>query len=115
MRPYNFDVVQGASYRIDPTGPAGRRVRDLRYRGREVKDTDVFTLAVNSYRAQGSGGYAALRGARVVRAYNDEVRELLVERLRNARTIDPVTDRNWVLAPETTWAPPAAGGAPAPR
>jgi 5''-nucleotidase, C-terminal domain. len=60
MRPYNFDVVQGASYRIDPTAPAGRRVRELRYRGREVRDEDVFTLAVNSYRAQGSGGYAAL-------------------------------------------------------
>ncbi|HMM34480.1 MAG TPA: bifunctional UDP-sugar hydrolase/5'-nucleotidase [Thermoanaerobaculia bacterium] len=115
MRPYNFDVVQGASYRIDPTAPAGRRVRDLRYHGREVKDADVFTLAVNSYRAQGSGGYAALRGGRVVRAYNDEVRELLVERLRSAGTIDPVTDRNWVLAPETTWATPAAAGAPAPR
>lgn len=117
MRPYNFDVVQGVSYRIDPTAPAGRRVRELRYRGREVRDEDVFTLAVNSYRAQGAGGYAALRGTRVVRAYNDEIRDLLVERLRSAGTVHPVTDRNWVLAPETSWAPPppAAADAPAPR
>ena len=116
MRPYNFDVVQGVSYRIDPTAPAGRRVREVRYRGREVRDEDVFTLAVNSYRAQGAGGYAALRGTRVVRAYNDEIRDLLVERLRSAGTIHPVTDRNWVLAPETSWAPPpAAADAPAPR
>ena len=115
MRPYNFDVVQGASYRIDPTAPPGRRVRELRYHGREVRDEDLFTLAVNSYRAQGSGGYVALRGARVVRAYNDEIRELLVERLRSAGTIHPVTDRNWVLAPETTWAPPAAADTTSPR
>lgn len=117
MRPYNFDVVQGVTYRIDPTAPVGSRIRELRFRGRDVADSDVFTLAVNSYRAQGSGGYAALRGARVLRAYNDEIRELLVERLRSAGTVDPVTDRNWVLAPGTDWAPdpPPAAAAPAGR
>jgi 2',3'-cyclic-nucleotide 2'-phosphodiesterase/3'-nucleotidase len=106
MTPYNFDVLQGATYRVDPTAPAGSRVRDLRFRGREVKDADLFTLAVNSYRAQGAGGYAALKGAKVLRTYNDEVRELLVERLRAAGTVHPVTDRNWIVAPETSWAPP---------
>jgi len=113
MRPYNFDVVQGVSYRIDPTAPVGSRIRELRFRGRDVADSDVFTLAVNSYRAQGSGGYAALRGARVLRAYNDEIRELLVERLRSAGTVHPVTDRNWVLAPGTEWAPAPPPAAPA--
>ncbi len=112
MRPYNFDVVQGASYRIDPTAPVGSRVKDLRFAGREVKDGDVFSLAANSYRAQGAGGYSALRGARVLRAYNDEIRELLVERLRAAGTIQPVTDRNWLVAPDTTWAPPPAPAGP---
>jgi 2',3'-cyclic-nucleotide 2'-phosphodiesterase/3'-nucleotidase len=106
MTPYSFDVLQGASYRVDPTGPVGRRVRQLRFRGRDVKDGDRFTLAVNSYRAQGSGGYVALRGAKVLRTYNDEVRELLVDRLRAAGTIEPVTDTNWILAPETAWAEP---------
>ncbi len=105
MTPYNFDVLQGASYRIDPTAPVGNRVRDLRFKGRDVKGSDLFSLAVNSYRAQGSGGYTALKGTKVLRTYNDEVRELLVERLRKAGTIQPVTDRNWVLAPETIWAP----------
>jgi 2',3'-cyclic-nucleotide 2'-phosphodiesterase/3'-nucleotidase len=114
MTPYNFDVLQGASYRVDPTAPEGSRVKELRFRGRDVKDGDVFTLAVNSYRAQGSGGYSALKGTKVLRTYNDEIRELLVDRLRAAGTISPVTDRNWVLAPETTWAPPPAS-APPPR
>lgn len=113
MSPYNFDVLQGASYRVDPTAPVGSRVKALRFRGRDVKDDDRFSLAVNSYRAQGSGGYSALAGAKVLRAYNDEVRELLVERLREAGTIQPVTDGNWFLAPETTWAPPPPPSAPA--
>jgi 2',3'-cyclic-nucleotide 2'-phosphodiesterase/3'-nucleotidase len=112
MTPYSFDVLQGASYRLDPTAAVGSRVKELRFRGKAVRDDDVFSLAVNSYRAQGAGGYAALRGRKVLRTYNDEVRELLVERLRVAGTVHPVTDRNWVLAPDAVWdslepAPPA--------
>lgn len=114
MTPYNFDVLQGASYRIDPTAPVGHRVKELRFRGRDVADSDRFSLAVNSYRAQGAGGYTSLKGAKVLRTYNDEVRELLVERLRKVGTIQPVTDRNWIVAPETAWAPPPAAGTAAP-
>ena len=114
MRPYNFDVVQGASYRIDPTAPVGSRIKDLRFAGREVKDSDVFSLAANSYRAQGAGGYVALRGAKILRTYNDEVRELLVERLRAAGTVHPVTDGNWVVAPDTAWAEPSPPAGPVP-
>lgn len=105
MTPYNFDVLQGASYRVDPTAPVGSRVRELRFKGRDVTDADRFSLAVNSYRAQGSGGYTALEGARLLRTYNDEVRELLVEKLRKSGTIQPLTDRNWFLAPDLAWAP----------
>ncbi len=112
MTAYNFDVLQGASYRVDPTAPVGNRVKELRFKGRDVKDGDHFSLAVNSYRAQGAGGYVALKGTKVLRTYNDEIRELLVERLRKAGTIQPVTDRNWILAPETTWAPPPPVPAP---
>ena len=108
MVPYNFDVVQGASYRIDPLSPPGKRVRDLSYRGRPVRPSDRFTLAVNSYRAQGAGGYAALKGSKVVKAFPVEIRELLIDRLRAAGKVEPVVDHNWVIAPDAAWAPAAA-------
>ena len=114
MIPYNFDAVQGASYRLDPTAPAGQRVRDLSVKGRPVKPSDRFTLAVNSYRAQGGGGYSSLRGARVVKVYPVEVRELLIRRLRETGHLAPAVDRNWVVAPDAVWAPPPAVRAPAP-
>lgn len=114
MIPYNFDVVQGATYRIDPTAPVGARVKDLAYQGRPVKPSDRFTLAVNAYRAQGSGGYKALKGAKVVKEIPDEIRELLIERLRRLGTVRPRTDRNWVVAPDAEWAPEAPRRAPAP-
>jgi 2',3'-cyclic-nucleotide 2'-phosphodiesterase / 3'-nucleotidase len=105
MIPYNFDVVQGVSYRIDPTAPVGSRVKDLTFRGRPVTPGDSFTLAVNSYRAQGSGGYTALKGARVVKLVPEEIRELLITRLKEAGRIRPVVDRNWIVAPDAAWAP----------
>jgi len=105
MIPYNFDVVQGATYRIDPTAPVGSRVKELAYRGRPVQPADRFTLAVNAYRAQGSGGYKALKGAKVVKEMPDEIRELLIERLRKLGHVRPQTDHNWVVAPDAAWAP----------
>ncbi|MEO8585805.1 MAG: bifunctional UDP-sugar hydrolase/5'-nucleotidase [Acidobacteriota bacterium] len=105
MIPYNFDVVQGASYRIDPTAPVGARVKELAHRGRPVQASDRFTLAVNAYRAQGSGGYKALKGAKVVKEFPDEIRELLIDRLKKLGTVRPVTDHNWVVAPDAAWAP----------
>jgi 2',3'-cyclic-nucleotide 2'-phosphodiesterase/3'-nucleotidase len=114
MIPYNFDVVQGAGYRIDPTAPLGSRIKDLTFRGRPVKSSDRFTLAVNSYRAQGSGGYAALRGAKVVKVVTDEIRELVIARLRELGHVSPVTDHNWVVAPDAVWAPEAPRPTPAP-
>ncbi|MGZ6970588.1 MAG: bifunctional metallophosphatase/5'-nucleotidase [Thermoanaerobaculia bacterium] len=107
MIPYNFDVVQGATYRIDPTAPVGSRIKDLAYRGRPVQPSDRFTLAVNSYRAQGSGGYKALKGAKVVKEIPDEIRELLIARLKELGHVSPVTDRNWFVAPDVVWAPEA--------
>lgn len=105
MIPYNFDVVQGASYRIDPTAPVGKRVKELSFAGRPVAAADRLTLAVNSYRAQGAGGYAALKGARVVKTVPTEIRELVLESLRASRTVAPVVDHNWVVAPDVEWAP----------
>ena len=105
MIPYNFDVVQGATYRIDPTAPVGSRVKDLSFKGRPVQASDRFTLAVNAYRAQGSGGYKALKGAKVVKEVPEEIRELLIDRLRKLGHVRPLTDHNWVVAPDDVWAP----------
>jgi 2',3'-cyclic-nucleotide 2'-phosphodiesterase/3'-nucleotidase len=107
MIPYNFDVVQGASYRIDPTAPVGSRVKDLSFHGQPVKPGDRFTLAVNSYRAQGSGGYTALKGSKVVKVVSEEIRELLITRLKAAGHVRPHVDHNWVVAPDSAWVPDA--------
>jgi 2',3'-cyclic-nucleotide 2'-phosphodiesterase/3'-nucleotidase len=107
MIPYNFDAVQGATYRIDPTAPVGSRIKDLALKGRPIAPTDRFTLAVNSYRAQGGGGYTALRNAKVVKRFPVEIRDLLIDTLREKARIRPATDHNWVVAPDVVFVPPA--------
>jgi 2',3'-cyclic-nucleotide 2'-phosphodiesterase / 3'-nucleotidase / 5'-nucleotidase len=99
---YNYDVVAGARYDIDLRRPVGDRIRNLAVRGRAVRPTDNFTLALNSYRQTGAGGYAMLAGAPVVYDKGENIRELLVEEIRSRREIDPVEygQREWRIIPE---------------
>ena len=60
---YNFDVVSGADYTIDLSHPVGSRITSLSVRGKPVRDSDSFTLALNNYRRSGGGGYAMLKDA----------------------------------------------------
>ena len=69
--------------------------------GRAVADTDTFTVALNSYRASGGGGYDMLRGAPVVYEGTEEVRTLVVEEIQRRGTIEPadVFTQNWEMLP----------------
>ncbi len=97
---YNYDMVAGASYDIDLRLPPGSRIRNLAVRGRPVTPADTFTLAVNSYRQSGGGGFTMLRDAPVVYDRNENIRDLLIEAVR-ARRIDPaeLAESNWRIAP----------------
>lgn len=96
---YNFDMVAGANYVTDITRPAGERITSLTINGENVTDDQLFTLAVNSYRAQGGGGYSMLAGARVVQEINRSVRSMIEDFLSEQDIIghEDVFDRNWTL------------------
>ena len=98
---YDFDIVTGANYELDLSQPVGSRVRGLRVNGREVAPSESYTLALNSYRQEGGGGFESLRGATVMYDQDLSVRELLVADLRRRGQIDPAqfTARNWRLTP----------------
>lgn len=98
---YNYDLLQGLDYTIDLAEPIGRRITRLERNGRPVADTDSFTVAINSYRASGGGGYDMLRGAPVVYEGAREIRELIIEDLKRRGSIQPgdVFEDNWRLLP----------------
>ena len=98
---YNFDMVSGASYEIDLSRPVGSRIVNLAVGGRPVRPADSFTMAVNSYRQEGGGGYSMLRGAPVVHDRGENIRDLIVEKIREVGRVDPkvYTESNWRFAP----------------
>jgi 2',3'-cyclic-nucleotide 2'-phosphodiesterase (5'-nucleotidase family) len=94
---YNFDTLEGATYFVDPTAPLGHRIRGLRFGGALVKSDDTFTVAVNSYRATGGGGYPDLASAPRVKEIERPMVDLIVEYLERHRAITPHADDNWAF------------------
>ena len=101
---YNFDIVSGATYQIDLTQAVGRRISGLAVRGRPVAPADSFTLALNSYRQEGGGGYDMLRESYVTYDRGEDIRELLVDEIRRAGRLDSAA---W-FTPSWSIIPPAA-------
>jgi 2',3'-cyclic-nucleotide 2'-phosphodiesterase/3'-nucleotidase len=98
---YNFDVVSGVDYALDLTKPVGQRVVRLERNGRAVAAADSFTLALNNYRASGSGGFSMLIGAPVVYDRGESIRDLLIAELQRRGRIAPadVFRKNWEIVP----------------
>ncbi|GJM44422.1 MAG: 2',3'-cyclic-nucleotide 2'-phosphodiesterase [Gemmatimonadota bacterium] len=92
---YNHDMLAGCEYLIDPGKPAGTRVESLTFGGETLPGAERLTLAVTSYRAQGGGGYQALKRARVVERTGRDLRSLLVDFVREAQVLEPIVFNNW--------------------
>ncbi len=96
---YNVDSVAGVSYRIDPTGPEGDRIRDLRHHGAPLEPSALLTLACNSYRVAGGGGYPHLAGAERVWSSDRRLTELVEAWLHRRSPWTPTVDANWWIGP----------------
>jgi 2',3'-cyclic-nucleotide 2'-phosphodiesterase/3'-nucleotidase/5'-nucleotidase len=96
---YNCDTAEGIEYALDPTRPEGKRLLFLKRNGRPVGDEDIFTVAINSYRAAGGGGYGVWRECSRISESEKNLRDLLIEDARRSKTLKPVSDQNWFLAP----------------
>ena len=104
---FNFDTLDGVTYRIDVTqpvrysrngkvaAPAAHRIVDLRYRGLPIDDAAFFAVVTNNYRAAGGGNFPNLDGSLTVLDSPDENREAVVQYLQAAGTINPTADNNW--------------------
>ena len=96
---YNCDTMAGAEYALDPTRPEGRRVLFLRRNGRPVRDDEIFSVAINSYRAAGGGEYEVWKACPRVATTVRSLRDLLLDDARRRQVLRLETDENWMLAP----------------
>ncbi|WP_025640675.1 5'-nucleotidase C-terminal domain-containing protein [Schnuerera ultunensis] len=61
-----FPQVAGMTFKIDPTGEPGNRVKDLVIKGEPVDLNKVYKLATNDFMAVGGDGYEALANGNIV-------------------------------------------------
>ncbi len=91
------DTLEGAEYTLDPRRNRGQRVVSLTRDGRPIADTDSFTVALNSYRAGGGGGYGMWKRARRLRE-TGSLRDLLIADARARKRLKLEASRNWRVA-----------------
>ena len=111
---YNYDVVSGVVYNVDLSRPPGQRIRGLGYNGKIVQPTDTFTLALNSYRQSGGGGYAMIAHAPVVYDKGEDIRSLLVDEVRRVKSLQASAylRPSWAIIPDAARAAAKASFGP---
>ncbi|HAT85937.1 MAG TPA: bifunctional 2',3'-cyclic-nucleotide 2'-phosphodiesterase/3'-nucleotidase [Rhizobiales bacterium] len=107
---YNFDVIDGVTYKIDVSKPAryskkgekvsdGHRIVDMMFGGKPVDPKQEFVIATNNYRASGGGNFPGLKGDNIIISAPDENRTILANYIFDQKTINPSADKNWGFAP----------------
>jgi 2',3'-cyclic-nucleotide 2'-phosphodiesterase/3'-nucleotidase len=107
---YNYDMAEGVTYEIDLTRPVGQRVTNLRWKGRPLAPDQKLRIALNNYRAGGSGGYTMFRDAPIVWRSSDDLRNLIVTYYSERHRLPTAPDNNWRIVPEAAHRTLAAEG-----
>ncbi len=111
IRGFNYDMFSGVDYKIDISKEAGQRIKDLKWSntGKEIKDDDIFIIAVNNYRANThllTYGEIFEEGEELPKVLEIDVkgniggvRELIGDYIKNVKKgkIEPSNPQNWKI------------------
>lgn len=106
---FNFDVLFGISYTIDPSqppkyglngeliNPQAKRAHNLTFQGKAVFDDDLFLVATTNYRAGGGGRFPHHSASRVSLRSDVTVQNALLSHLKNLSNEAPFEGEKWKI------------------
>lgn len=97
---YNYDMAEGISYEIDVRETRGNRIKNVIFlqTNEPIDPETVYTVAMNSYRANGGGGHIKAIGieeTKVLYASDIELRDMIVDYLKDVEIFEASVDNNW--------------------
>jgi 5'-nucleotidase len=93
-----FPQVSGMSFRVDPRGPPGDRVREARVNGQPLDPNKSYTIAIPDFILLGGDGYGMFGGQRVlISPQSGELMVTALERYLAGRPDFPSTPKGRIV------------------
>lgn len=104
IRHYNVEAASGIEYVIDISQPKDQRVEIFKMSdGRAFHVDSTYSVAMNSYRAAGGGGFLSAAGADEAQSVwmsAVDMRELIIAYFAESKKTSVGCDNNWKIIPD---------------
>lgn len=84
---FNYDMLDGIDYTLKISNPVGQRVTSLTFNGKEVEDNQVFTVAMNNYRASGGGNFHMIPPCKTLLEIQRDMTDILAEYILDKKIV----------------------------